>query len=511
MRPTFMGFEIAKSSIFENQKRIDIVGNNLANASTAGYTRQRVETAAISPSAYSTRISSQRVGLAGQGVEALGVGQVRDEFLDKRFRDEYTKASYHSQVSEILQDVQSALGDGKDISDTSGLFGAMANIYTSLNDYCSEPTLETQANIVLSAFKNITQVLQQMNSQLDNVAAQHTYDTSINVDRVNEILQRVAHINQMISQDFTVVSDPNNEHFRPNELMDERNLLLDELSSFADINVTQKSDGTVDVDLGGKQMVKGIEYNTLLMQKNDDGTIGIRWRETGEDVLFSSGALKASLDIINGRGANVQSKNESSAQGIRYYRDKIDSFANALMEVANSCLPEFDADGKPIPGKYKTLLGEKQPDGSVSAKNSATAANITISTEWQEGGAGYFICSRAEDMRYYAQQISHRLTGADTTFKAPGESFTGTFEEYYNDTLSKLGSDISFHEGRRDAVSLIADDFQDRRDDISGVSRDEETANMLMYQKAYEAAARVMTTLDDLLDVIVNRMGRVGL
>ena len=125
MRPTFMGFETAKSAIFTNQKSIDIVGNNLANTDTNGYTRQRVERTSILPSVYTTKVSSSRVGLIGQGVDTLGVSQTRDAFLDKFFRDEYAKTSYHAQATDILSDIQSALGDGSVVTDEGGLYSAI--------------------------------------------------------------------------------------------------------------------------------------------------------------------------------------------------------------------------------------------------------------------------------------------------------------------------------------------------------------------------------------------------
>jgi flagellar hook-associated protein 1 FlgK len=77
--------------------------------------------------------------------------------------------------------------------------------------------------------------------------------------------------------------------------------------------------------------------------------------------------------------------------------------------------------------------------------------------------------------------------------------------------LARLGADLKFHEGRHEAAATVADDFLERRDQIAGVSQDEETADMIRYQKSYEAAARLMTVLDDILDVLINRMGRVGL
>ncbi|MCL1848378.1 MAG: flagellar basal body protein [Clostridiales bacterium] len=602
LRPTFMGFETMKRSIEVNQKAIDIVANNLSNVDTAGYTRQRLDVASIAPSAYSARIASSRIGILGQGVEALGVGQIRDSFLDKRFRDEYAKAAYHGQAAVLLKDVQAALGDGGDITDESMLFGAIAKIFRSLNDYIYEPTLDSQANLVLAAFRNFTQVMQQLDVKLNSVAEAQIHDVGLDVDRVNEIFSEIAHYNYLINQDATVMADPNNEYFRPNELLDKRNLLLDELAGFGDIEVSTLGNGMVNVKFAGEMAVVEKEFNSIRMDVNQDNTIGIKWVATGNELHFSAGSLKANRDFLNGRGRNIQNSYESSFEGIPYYRDRLNTLAVAFANIANHSVPEQanpddplsseplrDSDGNVV---YKTLIGAMQqgestlPKGTVMSpgvwlpegtdmggtilteklfvpagsyldldttfladstgtlmttpllenlhmlspgsvlKNdmtlpagsvlpwgdgAITAASIAISKEWADYGPGYFIFSKHENVVGYAQAICNALTTDDQHFVSYGETFTGTFEDYIADYVTNLASQIKYQEGRFESTALMADDFLDRRDEISGVNRDEETANMLIFQKSYNAAARLMTTLDDMLDVIINRMGRVGL
>ncbi|MEG1317033.1 MAG: flagellar basal body rod C-terminal domain-containing protein, partial [Oscillospiraceae bacterium] len=186
------------------------------------------------------------------------------------------------------------------------------------------------------------------------------------------------------------------------------------------------------------------------------------------------------------------------------------TFASALAQVANSTIPDsFDADGKVL--TYKTLLGGKTATGTSSNITQITAGNISISDEWTKGGSGYFIVSRDENVEDYAQQLQNKLGEDSNLFTSYGESFTGTFANYSIDFIGKLGSDVNFNEGRRDATATIADDFLSGRDSVSGVQQDEETADMMKYQKSYEAAARMMTVMDDLLDILINRLGRVGL
>lgn len=508
MRPTFMGFETAKSAIFANQKSIDIMGNNLSNIDTAGYTRQRVDRASVSPSRYSSRVASNRTGLQGQGVETLGVSQMRDSMLDKRFRDEYTKANYHGKAADILNDIQSAM-DGNDITDESGLYSAISQLSAALLDFTKNSTDQTEANIVMSSFKNMTQVLQQMDAKLQSVVNQQMNDLQVNVDRVNEISNQIAYLNKMIGDDPTVVLD-GNEYFRPNELLDQRNLLLDELAGYGDISIEQLANGKVNVTMGGNKLVSQDKADGIqMLPPNEDGTVTLRWRGSGELLQLTGGTLKASTDFINGRGANMQSSTETPYQGIPYYRDQINTFAAGIVKLANTSIPEKDADGN-ITG-YKTLLAAKMPDGSTNAKTHITAGNITISDEWVKNGAGYFVYDINETKEDYAMLISNRLTESPFTFETHGEKFTGTFADFELNFLGKLGSDLQYQQGRQEATGKVADDFLDRRDAISGVSQDEETADMMKYQKSYEAASRVMTVLDDLLDVIINRTGRAGL
>ncbi len=511
-----MGFEMAKSSIFANQKAIDVMGNNLTNVDTAGYSRQRVDRTPAGAMSYTSRVANNRIGLAGQGVEAMGVSQVRDDFLDKCFRDEFSKASYHNEATNILNSLQSALGDGQDITDESGLFGAITQMYESLNDFVQAPSSETEANLVMLAFKNTTQVLHQLDSNLDQVTEQFTNDMNISVNRVNEITAQIAHLNHIISEDATVVADPNNEHYQPNELLDERNLLLDELSSYGNIDIQEMANGMVNVQMGGHSVVNGSEQDMMHFSVHDDKTVDIRWMKTQQNVTLDSGRLLADLQFINGRGTNVQSNAEEPYQGIPYYRDQIDMFASALADMVNHAVPEYDestgenkvdAYGNIV---YKTLLGAETESGT-SPFQVITANNITISDEWATEGGSYFIYNKNENVEDFAQYIAVQLTDGVNSFTSHGETYSGTFADFEVNFLGKLGSDLSFHEGRQDAYSKIADDFLDQRDAVSGVSQDEETADMLKYQKSYEAASRLMTVLDELIDVVINRMGRAGL
>ncbi|MEG1477172.1 MAG: flagellar basal body protein, partial [Oscillospiraceae bacterium] len=111
MRPTFMGFETASRGMMAQQKALDIVGNNVGNIGVTGYTRQRVDMVSMSLSNTTARFSANAVGRAGQGVNVTGVSQIRDPFLDKRFREEYADVGYYSKMVDVLGDIEDGLNE----------------------------------------------------------------------------------------------------------------------------------------------------------------------------------------------------------------------------------------------------------------------------------------------------------------------------------------------------------------------------------------------------------------
>ena len=196
----------------------------------------------------------------------------------------------------------------------------------------------------------------------------------------------------------------------------------------------------------------------------------------------------------------------------------LDSFAKKLVEVANNAIPT-DKDNLTT---YKTLLDAKAADGTVAP---VTAANISISSEWAKDSS-YFIFNKNDNVEDYAQRLLTKISGkgdekfqfgaftkdsdSDSKLDAyddSSETFTGNFENYVTNMVGKIGTDVSANTNSYTAKKAVADDFLSQRESNSGVQRDEETANMLVYQKAYQASARIMSVMDNLLDTLINDLG----
>ena len=354
LRPTFLGFETAKRGLTAAQKGLDIAGQNLTNWDSAGYTRQRITQVALAPDSYRSRYATSKVGLAGQGVEITGIDQTRDVFLDKRFREENGDLGYYGQAYTVLADIQASINEFNPNTDV-GLRSCMLSLNKALQNFAGNAYSETHANIVMTEFKNLTQTLQQISSKLQDSREQQIYDLEISVGDVNKKLQQIAGLNQAIMESMTVTQD--NAYFGPNELLDQRNLLLDELSQYMDLQYENNADGTVTVSVNGQTVVSGSKYDKMeLMENPKTGVVDLRWISSNETVNLTTGALKASVDYTNGRGPNLKNPGESTVKGFLYYQDKLNTFAQTLADTVNNIIPEVDANG--ILVLYRDLLDD---------------------------------------------------------------------------------------------------------------------------------------------------------
>lgn len=505
MRPTFLGFEASKTALYASQKALDITGHNLSNISTEGYTRQRVDQVSVSAGDYVARYSLNMSVYAGMGTNINGIEQIRDSRLDQAYRNEYCNTGYYDQKSAMLEDMESVLQEldlGID-GNGYGLRSAIETLYESLEDFSANANSESHATIVTSSFSSMSKILNQMYQGLENSADEFKCDLKDSVNEVNTILSKISVLNVSIRN--SMVANNYNEQFGPNELLDERNLLIDELAMYGEVGVNESSNGMISVTMGGHTVVKDDYCEKINYLDNSNGTVSLRWKSDGEVINCGTGSLKAAVEVLNGRGVNVQSSYESTECGYLYYMDKLNSFASMLADVANTTIPDvIDSNG--VVQSYKKILGADIGNGQTSTTLPVTAKNITISEEMSKDSSYIIFDKNSKDNTYILSMIQQLMTDKHQ-FETSGDRFTGTFEDFVADYASTLGTDVTYNSTRLEASLNITNEIMNTRDNVSGVSESEETANMLTYNRAFQAAARMMTTMDDLLNVIINQMG----
>ena len=174
-RPTFLGFEAAKTGVFASQKALDIVGHNLTNVNTEGYTRQRVDQTSQSVAGYYSRLKPDMVALAGMGTYVNGVEQLRDERLDVAYRNEAANSGYFNQQSVMFTEMETIMQElevGED-GNGYGLSFAIKSMYAALEDFAYNSYSETDANVFANAISNVTQTLNRLSKGLTDSANQY--------------------------------------------------------------------------------------------------------------------------------------------------------------------------------------------------------------------------------------------------------------------------------------------------------------------------------------------------
>lgn len=516
MRPTYLGFEVQKRTLQMAQKNIDIVGNNISNINTPGYTRQRVDL-------YSEYVSvnksfrwaspNSNLSMQGQGVNAYGVSQIRDIYIDRRYRENVAIEAEAEKEVAVLSDVEDVL----DNFETDGLQFFTQQFFNSLQNYSmNKPDSSEIATISVNAAKNLCALINDYDRQLREVEATYVGELKDTIQHINNLTDEMNILNQRIEREKFHY----NEEYGPNELYDELNMYVDELATYGNIEVTENSNGTYSVKMGGVPLVDGEKFKTnrILMKDYDVYNQAILFFESGEELNLSSGQLKGYYNMINGNGVYATG-HQNGNYGIAYFKSAVDVFARTLAEVFNNANGGFEDESR--------RMFVPEPEGAV-----ITAGNIHVSEEWISDptmiGKVRRLDAPSGQYQYGYDEKRDEVTGEVTLQNTNvlylvsqfenkniefgnSHDFQGSYYEYISFVSNRLGQTIQYESSRYDTAEVTVDGLLDARDEVSAPQMDEEGINMMNYQKWYSASSRLVTTLDDMLDKLINGTGRVGL
>jgi len=526
MRSSFLGLEVSKRTVQIAQKSLDVAVGNESNIATPGYTRQRIDTNAYYLSAYKNwQTKSSRLSLAAQGVNAFGVAQVRNFYLDKRYREMNCYLSEYERKMPILQEVETTI----DLYENVGMDGILARFKDAMSKYATNaPNNLELSTIVRNSAYDIAKMLNTYARDFDKLLEDNVFETNATVDYVNTIIDKIAMYNQSIVKEYKATEYGNIDTGRgvsaygPLEMLDARNLLLDELSGYANISVDENVDGSVKVAIGDVVMIDGGKYEHIVMQDFDKFNAVVLCASNGQQMNFRAGEIKAYMDLVNGNGPYANHF-QSSEYGIPYYRSAVDAFAEAFSDLMNKANGTVGNPAEGIPdNEYRAMFGSAldvyDADGKLIERGAINAATIKISEEWmQDPSMIGLVYNHDSDTWTYAPNLdgnhaNELMMALDQTVKyGRALDFEGTPFDYIAFISNRLGQGIQFLNEQYDSSVTTTNNLLDSRDAVSGVSTDEEGINMLVYQKWYNAAARMMTALDECLDRVINGMGRVGL
>ncbi|MCG8540284.1 MAG: flagellar hook-associated protein FlgK [Clostridia bacterium] len=477
MTSTFSGFSIARSGIFASQRALNVNSHNIANANTPGYTRQRLD---VSPS--NPIILGNGQGVMGTGVDTDNISQIRDEFLDLRYRDENTTFGEWEARSDILKYVENIFNEPSD----SGVQKVSDNFFNSLQELSKgADDLSTRALVRESAISFTTSV-KHMVHQFETLQKDTDFEITATVNQINGYAEEIAKLNEAIR-----ISELDGS--KANDLRDERNLLLDELSELVNVDYYEDGNQRFSVLLNGRPLVSHDKTNKLTYSKrntelNSYDAVGLHEVQWEDDIKFKpkSGKLKGLIDMRD----NISGEEK----GIPYYMERLNHFTAVFAEEMNN-----------IHRGGFTLNGTTGID--LFTFNPADAAkSISISNDIEDDLANIAASSIATGL---PQNGENALRMADARHDSTLYGW-GSPEDFFASMVSNLGVD------RQGAIrmvkngSVLLNQVEANRQSISGVSLDEEMANMIQFQHSFNANSRMITTMDEMIDTIINRMGIVG-
>ncbi|MGV3614638.1 MAG: flagellar hook-associated protein FlgK [Fimbriimonas sp.] len=440
------------------QRELDVTGHNLANVNTPGYTRQVTDLKSNDP----TNIHQGRPIALGSGVSVASVGRIRDMFLEARRNEVGADQGRLSAQSEGLSGVEGIVADPS----APGIDDALTSFFDSFSALSSNPNQLGMRQQALQAGQTLANRIRDTYSQLQSLKESQMGQVGETVARINELGSGIAKLNEEIRQSV-------NGGGQPNDLLDKRDHALRELSTLADVKTQNLPDGTVSVSLNQLSLVAGADFRAMPTSPVDPiaGTIGVG----DAKVDVRNGRLKGQFDALGGINS-AQQRLDGLANAIRTGVNEIHELGT---NAAGATDLKFFNDANPQTGAKDFDL-----DVAVKGKPEAIAAGTS-------GAAGDGDIALA--LSRLRNQGSAGLGGR-------------TFGNDFADLVTQVGREVKAVDDALDTQNALATQVDTQLQSVSGVSMDEEMANMLRFQRSYQAAAKALSSFDSMFDDLLGML-----
>ncbi len=622
---TFGAFTTARLGIYAAQLGLNVTGNNIANINTYGYTRQALDQVSLRTGSGDRYQSSYNIRI-GNGVLPTGVSQIRDPYLDIRYRTEAASVGAMNSKLSGLNDLAAILDEVADGDEQNGLIEAqLSDLLTALQNLSTSTGQEEFDTQVKSSAEALVTLFNSYASRLEQLQENTADSFQENVDSVNKLLANIGELNAQIRK-----SDIHGDSAL--EMRDERNRLIDELSQYMKIDVVYSMEdlgGGVEVEkltikLGNANPDAGVttdsstlvdgayftQLSTKVPEQNPDypnidpnnpyldkgglptndleqanwedlpnygiALEGLRDSKGQPDPTAALqniitlddndlyGSLQSIREMLTEAGEfasadtiNNVDENAATKRGIPYYQKSLDLLANKIANVFNQANQGYmvnekgnyiDKDGKEIAmpdgtilNKDKTLTADQMTElekngqkvggnlfsnsGDGDEGTGITAANISVSHSWSIGDV-HIVSSFVKpdgldtgstdnsNILHMISLMNQKMDYNPKHLDADANSnrlFNGTFQEMLTNISGVLGNDTRSTNVMLNTYYNAAVELDTSRSSVSGVDLNDEATSLMQYQKSYSAACRLMTTLDQVLDKLINGTGTAGL
>lgn len=463
MAGTFLGISTALSSLQAQQAALDTVSHNIANANTPGYKRQRVLLGEGNPITLSVGANSGTT--LGTGVHVQEIQRVQDDFVDSRVRQTTGLAAEWSAKSDTLSQVESVFNEPSD----NGIATQLSKFWDAWEKVSANPDDSSIRNSLIGQAQTLTMQIRQSYSQLKNMSDDIDSSVKSDVDKINQITSQIADLNGKIAR-------TSSSGVSPNDLLDQRDLLVNQLTGLAGVEVSGQSGQEFMVTLGNKVLVQGTEADQLGVRLDGFGVPEVFSCSTGESREIPGGEIAGLMDVRN-----------NSLSG---FMTSLDNFVTSLSTAVNTIhRTGFKANGVAAGDFFDPTT--TAANFEVSAAILASPGNVATSDVATRPGNN---------------NVSNNIAALRTQPLGAGS----TLGQIYQGIITGAGTQSALAKQYADTQNATLDQFTAQQQSISGVSLDEEMTDMIKFQRCYGAAARVLTACDDMLSTLIDKTGLVG-
>ncbi|WP_127581214.1 flagellar hook-associated protein FlgK [Paenibacillus koleovorans] len=510
MRSTFTGIEIAKRSLFTHQAALTTTGHNIANSNTKGYTRQVVNFSASRPLEAIGLMRSTIPGQNGQGVEFTSIERIREKFLDDQFLNENKSLGQWTIRSDTLEKLEKIVNEPSD----TGIRQTIEGFWNAWQELTKYPDSRTNRVLVKERTIALTDSINHTAVQLKELRNDLTSNIEVRARQIDNILGNVAKLNNEIFRVEGLGNDAN-------DLRDQRDLLVDELSGYINVSVTETEQGYT-LNMGSTTLVDGNEKSVDVDRAFLESAFGGEMN-SGEvyGMIFSRDQLVTSYmeDLNVMVRAMVQGEVEITLPAGTMIPDGVTLTDKDGTEYTGTLAADTNVIVNGLNGLHQLgyTLNDTPGQPYFLMTAGAEAETLKMNPDIVENvfliaaSNRTFVDENGETKVVKgSNEIALLIAGLKNKKFEYQEGQTGSIDDFFRSIIGELG--VQGQEAHRQLMNQTAlvEHVESRRQSVSGVSLDEEMSNMIKYQHAYNAAARAMTSCDEILDKVINGMGVVG-
>jgi flagellar hook-associated protein 1 FlgK len=467
MNPTSL-LSLGASGMMAAQAQLSTTGHNIANAGVDGYSRQSVR-AETASGLYSGS------GYFGRGVEVRTVEREVNGFLTDQVAQTNSQASADKVRNQMLGQLESSIGTGE-----NGLGYTATQLFNAFGDVAAEPADASARRVVLERADDLASMFRSTAHSMASLQSGVSLDLKNSVAEVNNLTQRIADLNGQVA---ATRGNPQ----KPNDLLDARDQLIKELSSYVQVNRVEQDDGSMNLFVGGSQSLV-VGTNAYQFKASPDASDTSLMR-VSLDVAGVSRQLDSGT-LVGGRMAGLlQFQDEDLAAA----KTHLDTMAQGITTAMNNQQAagwslKVDASGQPVAGAALFSID------SLGALNMKVGAGLSTDDIAASAQGASITSPRSNNANALAMQQ------LGTTATVSGSTFT----DYFSQVIADVGVRVQTATSRADVSSSLASDAQQQLGSVTGVNLDEEAAKLLHFQQSYQAAAKVLQVAQKVFDTLIS-------